>query len=118
MEEFRHHMRPERPALVHGEHQLAHEAADQHALAVGDRPEGRNQAGRAHAAEAAGRFGEQHLGAEARRADGGGAAGRSAAGDQDVEILLDRNVAREPVGLHRRPNSYWASIPASAVIFR
>ncbi len=102
VQEFRHHMRPQRSALMHGEHELTHEAADQHAFAVGDRSEGRHHARRPHAAEAAGRLGEQYFGAEARRADGGGAAGRPAAGDQDVEALLDRNVAREPIGCHRQ----------------
>src|SRR5262249_17843552 len=116
VQEFRHHVRPERAALVHGEHELAHEAADQHALAVGDRPGRRDEAGGARSAEAAGRCREQHLGAETRGADGGSAAGRAAAGDEHVEVLLDRNIAREPPGLHR--SSYCASIPAAAVIWR
>jgi hypothetical protein len=117
IEEFRRHMRPQRSTLLHGQHQLAHEAADQHAVAVGNRPEGRHQARRAHAAEAAGGFRKQHLGAKARGADGGGAPGRPAARNHHVEVLLDRDVACKPVGLHRQL-SYWASIPASAVILR
>jgi len=40
---FRHDMRPERAALMHRFHDLLHEAAHQHALAVGHRAKGRDE---------------------------------------------------------------------------
>ena len=97
---FRRHLGPEIAALVHGLDQLAGEAADQRALAVAHRAEGVDQPRGRHAAERAGRLDQQHLGAEARGADRGGAAGRTAARDQDVVALLDRNATGEIVGLH------------------
>ena len=116
VEKFGYDMRAERAALEHGLDELLHEAADQHALAVGYRTEGRHEARRAHAAEAAGSFDQQHFGAEPRRAHRRRAAGGAAACDENVETFIDRDVALELVCCH--VDSLLRLMPASAVILR
>ena len=81
----------EKPSCIHRLDDLAHEATDQHLLAVGHRIERGDQAGGAHPTQARGRLDEQYLCAQARRTDSGRRAGRSAAGDHDIVSFFDRN---------------------------
>ena len=70
-------------------------AAGQHVYAVGEGHEDRQHAGGAHAAQARIAFGEEHAGALPRGGHRRGHARRSAAGDEDVDRVADRNVALE-----------------------
>ena len=106
-------VRGEEPAAVHRGNDFAHQAADEHALAVGHGIEGGDQSRGAHAAQAAGGFQEQDLGAEPGRADRRGRARRSPAGDDQIVARLDGNIPRQPVGLLPPP-----SRPAWRAAFR
>src|SRR5690349_9090450 len=63
MEKLRHDMWTEIAALMHALDEFFHEAANEHALAIRDRPKARNEAGRAHTAKTSGCFDEQYFGA-------------------------------------------------------
>ncbi len=96
-------VRGQEPAAVHGGDDFAHQAADEHALAVGHGIEGGDQSRGAHAAQAAGGFQEQDLGPQPGRAHRCGRARRAAAGDDQIVARLDRNIPGQPIGLLARP---------------
>ncbi len=92
------HVRRQESAAVHRGDNLAHQAADQHPLAVGHRIERRDQARCAHTAQAAGGFHEQYLRAQPRGTHGRCRTRRPAAGDNQVETSLGRNFPRKAIG--------------------
>ena len=97
---LRRDLRAEKSARVHTLDQLARESADQRAGSIAHRSERVHQPRGRHAAKASGRLDQQHLGAQARRANRGRAAGRPSARHEDVVVVLDRNAAGEGVGFH------------------